>query len=492
MNILRLKKIWHKISFFLWGTIVFTLLVFSVLLIPFTNTIFEEKLSSEAENIIAAINPSLNSSIVTDDYADFLEFTLNLLPKNRYYEYMVLTKKNGFSIIMTGSNWKIDTLKGHWANNEKLNRIGMMTSNEFHEGEVFNFSSKVEFPGIDWGMINIGLNTIEYNDNKNKIMGFAVILGLVTAVLTLLLAILFGKRLARPILELTNASREVAKGNYNVKCNINTGDEIELLAQTFNNMTEQIDNSHAILEEKVKDRTENLEEINKALESEIEVRKTAEGKVQSSLEEKITLLQEIHHRVTNNLQIISSLLYLQISKSNNEDIIQVLRDSQNRVKTMGLVHEKLYKSENLAEIEFDEYIRDLSNYVSNSYDKKEIKIIYDLEKRYLSISSSVPCGLIINELISNVMKYAFPDEVVHSNPQLNISLKFSDNNTYTLAIRDNGIGLPSELEIENIDSLGLKLVQNLVNQLDGNLEIINTNGTEFVITFKEIENREEV
>ena len=491
MNPIKFKKIWQKISFFLWGTIIATLLGFSFILIPFTNTIFEEKLTSEAENIVAAIKPSLTSSIITDDYSDFLDFTMNLLPQNRYYEYLVVSKLNGFSLIFVKENWSIDTLKGRWTLSEYPGFKGKISKNEFYEGEIFDYSTKVEFPGIDWGVIHLGLNLVEYNDNKEKIMGFAAILGIGVALVTFLLAILFAKKLAKPINLLTGAANEVAKGNFKVKCTVKTGDEIEILANTFNDMTREIHNSHSILEKKVKDRTETLEKINTALASEIEFRKKAEEKVKISLDEKITLLQEIHHRVKNNLQIISSLLYLQISKSNNKEVTQVLLDSQNRVKSMALVHEKLYKSVNLAEIEFDEYIRDLTNYITGSYNRREIRVEFNLEKQFLSITSAVPGGLIINELISNVMKYAFPEGRIQ-NPKLSISLKLDDHKRYTLSIKDNGVGFPEGLDIDVVDSLGLKLVQNLVHQLDGNLEIINSNGVEFVITFVELENNEEI
>lgn len=491
MRIFKFKNIWQKISFFLWGTIIITLLVFSLIFIPFTNTIFEEKLTSEAENIIAAINPSLNSSIVIDDYSDFLDFTLSLLPQNRYYEYLIVHKKDGFSIIITQNNWKIDSLKQHWTGAENLANSGMMMNNEFSEDRVFNYSSKIEFPGIDWGVIHVGLNLNEYNENKNKIITFASLLGLASGFITLFFAILFGKRLTRPIYELNVAALEVSKGDFKVKCDIKTGDEIEQLADTFNHMTQEIYNSHTQLEEKVRARTQNLREINETLNNEIDFRKQAESLVKESLEEKTTLLQEIHHRVKNNLQIISSLLFLQITKSNDSTVNQLLLDSQNRVRSMALVHEKLYKSTNLAEIEFDEYIIEISNYIYSSYNKDSIQMIYDLEKRYLSINSAVPCGLIINELISNVMKYAFPDKTI-TNPEMIISLKLIDNNYYRLSIKDNGIGMPVDLDVDALESLGLKLVQNLVNQLDGKLEIINSEGTEFVITFKETENTEQL
>ncbi len=216
-------------------------------------------------------------------------------------------------------------------------------------------------------------------------------------------------------------------------------------------------------------------------------RKCAEEKIRASLEEKEVLLKEIHHRVKNNLQIISSLLYLQSKSIKEEGALYMFKESQNRIKSMALIHEKLYRSEDLARIDFAEYIRNLTGSLSRSYEinpnKVELKI--NVDKTSLGIDTAIPCGLIINELVSNSLKYAFPDG---REGEINIDFH-SDGDKLTLIVTDNGIGFPKDLDFRNTESLGLQLVNNLANQLNGNVELDGTDGTQFKITFAEVEHR---
>lgn len=217
-------------------------------------------------------------------------------------------------------------------------------------------------------------------------------------------------------------------------------------------------------------------------------RKKAELKIKESLEEKEVLLREIHHRVKNNLQIISSLLNLQTQYVEGEESINVLKESQNRVKTMAIVHEKLYQSSNLKDINFKEYIEDLISVLFYSYgiESEDIKTEIYLEDLKIGIDTAIPCGLIINELVTNSLKYAFPDK----KGILKIEL-IPISNYIKLVVADNGIGLPPNIDLENTNTLGLKMVNSLVYQLEGTLELNKTNGTEFIIKFKEVkyENR---
>lgn len=208
--------------------------------------------------------------------------------------------------------------------------------------------------------------------------------------------------------------------------------------------------------------------------------------LQDSLKEKVVLLKEIHHRVKNNLQIISSLLYLQSRKIDDPESLAIFADSQNRVKSMALVHEKLYNSDDLSSVNFSEYIRNLGVFVSNSYktSSKNIKIIYDLKQVFVSVETAIPLGLIINELLSNSFKYAFPDSFkAETEMNVYIILRTFDNQL-EIEIGDNGIGLPKDLNIKETKSLGLQLVQNLIDQLDADLTIENENGTFFKIRVK--------
>jgi len=212
--------------------------------------------------------------------------------------------------------------------------------------------------------------------------------------------------------------------------------------------------------------------------------KQAEEKIRVSLKEKELMLKEIHHRVKNNMQIISSLLSLQAYHLNKDDPLTAFKNSQNRVRSMAIVHEMLYQSEDLASIHFGTYINKLllNQYMSYQVDKSKIKINVDHNQVMLDIEKAVPCGLIINELISNAFKHAFSGK---ESGTVNITLrKASDQGTCTLVVSDDGIGLPAEIDMNNIQTLGLQLVDMLITQLDGRLTIDRTRGTEFTAVFK--------
>ncbi len=211
-------------------------------------------------------------------------------------------------------------------------------------------------------------------------------------------------------------------------------------------------------------------------------RKQTDEKIKASLEEKIVLLKEIHHRVKNNLQVISSLLYLQSKYLKDKDSLAVFLESQNRVRSMSLVHEKLYQSENLAKINLRQYLQDLTRYLFRSYniDPERIQLKTKIDNVALDIDSAIPLGLIINELVSNSLKYAFPE---NRSGEVCISLKATRDAGYLLKVTDNGIGIKKYLDEPNKKSLGLQLVDTLVDQLQGRLEIEGKHGTEFKIRF---------
>lgn len=220
--------------------------------------------------------------------------------------------------------------------------------------------------------------------------------------------------------------------------------------------------------------------------------KIAENKIKESLMEKEVLLREIHHRVKNNLQIISSLLNLQTRCVEGEESISVLKESQNRVKTMAMVHEKLYQSEDLKDINFKEYIESLVSDLFYSYGVKKgtIDLKIDMDNLEIDIDTAIPCGLIVNELVTNSLKYAFPcpnDENI-----VKVGLQKLQKDNFKLVVSDNGVGLPEDLDIENVETLGLKMVTILVNQLKGTLEMDKTTGTEFRITFGELEYKDRI
>jgi two-component sensor histidine kinase/sensor domain CHASE-containing protein len=274
-----------------------------------------------------------------------------------------------------------------------------------------------------------------------SIIGAGLVFGLVT------LLLLENKVLSRLAFLSSNVSAIGASGNHSLRVSLPGKDELSNLANVINGMLEQL---------------EKAEEENK----------------------KQLFLKEIYHRVKNNLQIIISLLNLQSQKTNDKKTIEIFKESQNRIKSMALIHERLYKSKNLAGINFKEYANDLANNLFRSYGVRSgiIKFKIDMDDVILNLDTANPCALILTELVSNSLKHAFPAE-----RKGEILIKFnSDNNeNLTLIVRDNGIGFPKDIDFNKTNTFGMQLVTSLVGQLKGIIELERNNGTEFKITFKE-------
>jgi two-component sensor histidine kinase len=243
------------------------------------------------------------------------------------------------------------------------------------------------------------------------------------------------------------------------------------------------------LELRVKQRTAELVRANEELQAEIAQRKQtevalrhSEKQITASLREKEVLLQEVHHRVKNNLQVISSLLSLQSSFVQDQVVRKVFRDSQNRIRSMALIHEQLYQSQDLTKIDFADYIHHLATHLFRLYGvcDRAIPLNVRADGVFLGIRTAVPCGLILNELIANALKHAFPEG---RTGEIHISLCEGDVGQWTLRVADTGVGFPADLDFRDTTSLGLQLVNMLAGQLNATIELDRSVGTEFKITF---------
>jgi two-component sensor histidine kinase len=216
---------------------------------------------------------------------------------------------------------------------------------------------------------------------------------------------------------------------------------------------------------------------------EITERRRSEARMQASLREKEVLLKEVHHRVKNNLQVITSLLNLQADRIPDEHVQDVLRENQARIKSMALVHEELYQSEDLAWVNFTDYLRRLTYGLLQSYAKsgKAIDLRFDMEDLRLGIDAAIPCGLIVNELLTNALHHAFSGR-----PGGRVTIRFfTEGEKYALGVIDDGIGLPESIDVRTTDTLGLHLVSTLTEQLRGSLSVTRNNGTSFMLMFEE-------
>ena len=208
--------------------------------------------------------------------------------------------------------------------------------------------------------------------------------------------------------------------------------------------------------------------------------KKREEKITEALEEKEVLLQEIHHRVKNNLAVISGLLELQAMTHEDDSVKKIIQQSQLRVKSMAMIHEKLYRSPNLADIDFDNYVKELVETIVNSYQiDQDISVYYDLQQIKLNISRAIPCALILNELVSNCYKHAFKKL---NEGTINIGISKTDDEI-TMSVSDNGRGIPDDFSMEDQDTLGVRLIETLSAQLGGQLTFESNGGTTFVLTF---------
>lgn len=218
--------------------------------------------------------------------------------------------------------------------------------------------------------------------------------------------------------------------------------------------------------------------------NDITTRIIIEKKIKKSLAEKETLLKEIHHRVKNNLMIISSLLNLQSRQIKDKASKDIFKESQNRARSMALIHERLYQSTDLKRIDFGYYIGSLSKELFHTYagDLGRIELKINVDDIFLDINTAIPLGLIVNELITNSLKHAFPEGKMG---EINIDFHPQDDH-YEFSVKDNGIGFPKDLDFHNTNSLGMQMVTSLTDQIDGEIELNRSGGTEFKITFKDL------
>lgn len=217
-------------------------------------------------------------------------------------------------------------------------------------------------------------------------------------------------------------------------------------------------------------------------------RKRNEEQLKTSLQEKDLLLKEIHHRVKNNLLVVSNLLELQSHYAEEERVSFLLNESQNRLHSIALIHKKLYQNTELKKINFADYLEDLAQTLSDSYiaDNQDIKLALKLEPIWLNIETANPCGLIVNELISNALKHGFPNR---SKGKIGLELR-QDHDQIILEVKDNGIGLPPNFDPMQVQSLGMELILTLTEQIQGELSITNDEGASFQLTFQEVQYRQ--
>ncbi|MCP4663039.1 MAG: HAMP domain-containing protein [bacterium] len=364
-----------------------------------------------------------------------------------------------------------------------------ITETEDYRGEKV-LAAYTYIPETRWGFV-AKQDLQEVYAPIRLLLRHVLVLLVVSAGLVYGLALFLARSIARPVVEMAETSKKIQQGDLSSRNRIRSADELGLLAETFNNMAESIASQIAVIknsEDQLRQERDSLEEqVRKrtlALRQELDQRQNAEAALRASLREKEVLLREIHHRVKNNMQVIISLLKLQSARIEDPQARDMFKDSRDRIKTMALVHEKLYRSRDLANIDFNDYINDLikSQLLSYGIGSGRISPRVEVENVALEIDLAIPCGLIINELVSNALKHAFPQD---RSGEIRISLRVVRANEFELSVGDDGIGVPDDVDLKNADSFGLYLVRMLAeHQLDGQITFDRTAGTTYHIHFK--------
>jgi len=343
-------------------------------------------------------------------------------------------------------------------------------------------STYVIFENENVGEITVGISTEEIEMEIAEISTAILVLSLVILVIGISVALVLSYLITRPIDEIVKTAAAVKEGNFNIRAGVKSNDELGFLAHEFNEMIDKLNVFYNNLENVVKVRTAKLAEINNMLELEIQEKIQAEEKIRHSLDEKIVLLKEIHHRVKNNLQIISSLFYLQGEKIEDPQVKSLFADSQERIRSIALVHEKLYKTENFTYVDFPDYVKSFVEKFSIAGKGSFAKFEINIQQFYISINEAIPLGLIVNEIIINSLKHAFNPDLFDNESEKKIYINGSVNaDQVRLEIGDNGIGFPENFNIAESNSLGLKLIHGLIQQIGATVSIENLNGAKYSI-----------
>lgn len=357
------------------------------------------------------------------------------------------------------------------------------TGSHFAEDRLDLFHPIV-FEGQRIGTVLIQADLQELDQRLRRYLGIVAALLLASSLVASLLAARLREIISAPILHLVEAMRQVTdRQDYSVRVTKRGHDELGRLSDGFNDMLSQIQDREVALQRAHAELEKRAQEMRR----ELVERLRAEERITASLQEKEVLLQEIHHRVKNNLQIISSLLDLQTQHLEDPKTVEMFRDSRDRIKSMALIHERLYQSADLAHIDFAAYIQNLANNLFRSYGNQVGVVVLQTRADGVSldIDTAIPCGLIINELMSNALKHGFPDGRPGT-VRVELTRRPDADDTYLLRVQDDGVGLPAGLDFRTTSSLGLKLVIVLARQLRGTIHLDSTAGTDFQIVFRSV------
>ena len=440
-----------------------TAALFAIVMIQVEKRGIKKQLDSRAAILATSLEQAVGKEFYNTDMAEVYDHCLEVIEDSDELLYIVFTRADsGFSMVFFDDptrkqKWRDVHLTGHWNPGPNEIQNGIRTTT-LVQGEVYHYTHNCKKSGVPWGYVHVGLALRGYNESVRTVYAGTGLVSGVTMLVGALISFFFARNLTQPLQSLQVYAHKVAAGAVTARAQISTNDEIEDLAESINSMVESLEKS----QEKIKE---------------------SMGQ-EASLREKEILLREIHHRVKNNMQILSSLIRLQVRQADSEHLKDVLCESEARIRSMGLLHEKLYQSDSISDIELNGYLRTLTNEIMrmNNRSGAKIEIRLNVGDIRLGLDTALPCGLIVTELVTNALKYAFPDR---AEGVILVSVTCTAEGEYSLVVWDNGIGIPDDFDISKSKSLGMRLVTMLTAQLNGEVVTTGDKGTRTELTFRE-------
>jgi two-component sensor histidine kinase len=461
---MRRASILRRITLMSWLVAVLTVAIFAGFATYHIRRSMTRELEARSDSLGHRIEERISQSMAGRNFAPVVKDCLDLLGSEAGLRYILIRPYSGSALLhYVDSNgqprWSdvpADAAaagKAHPGPNEDF-----QAAPDAAGGRVWHYSQSASSGLNSEGEIALGLSMDAYTDSIHAMYRNIATTGGIVLVVGFAAAFSVARKLIQPLKVLQNFATKVTGGALSTRANVDAAGEIGDLAESMNRMVESLELSNVKLRESMKN--------------------------SASLREKEILLREIHHRVKNNMQILTSLLRLQTRQADSQELRDVLQESEARIRSMGLLHEKLYQSESVSRIEMHGYLRTLTGELCRvntpQGTRRDIKL--NVHGVFMGLDTALPCGLMITELVTNALKYAFsgrPEGTIY------VSLGSTGDGNFQLVVWDDGVGMKEDFDIANATSLGMRLVKMLTDQLNGTLTFDCSQGTRVTITFRE-------
>jgi two-component sensor histidine kinase len=449
---------------YLCGTVAAaTVAILAAFMLKSQGEAIKDDLAHTADAIVRDLQTPAITAALADDSAVVVEAMKDRLLETRELRYLVLSRHDGRALVVERPlRWSEQTLTGpDWQPVGAVTE-GRLTRTALSDQRVFHASLPVTAAGRPWGWLHVGLALEHYEASVRGLWRITALVCGGTFLLAGLASFVCARNLTQPLRAVQQFAQRVAAGTLNTRLNLQSHDEIGDLAESLNTMMTSLSLSQEKLRLSMSE--------------------------QAALREKEVLLREIHHRVKNNLQMLSSLMRLQSRTVEEERTRAILRESEARIRSMGLIHERLYQSEHLSSIHMPDYLGTLTAELlsmAGGPPEARPRLQVGVAAIPLDIDTALPCGLIVTELVQNSLKYAFPTPEAAAAGQISVSLGREGSGALSLVVMDNGVGIPPGFDPLACRSLGMRLVKMLADQLHGTMSLRSEGGLRVEVVFHE-------